>query len=322
MYLITTILIIVILVAIWIMKRKVTEHFFAPTPEGNIIVPPVDYGLAMKEIGSNLDREKRLIASLVPYYERLVGIAAGNKVDSSKVSSKEEMKAAAERERPGIRASIEKEEPGRVLPLFDLNKALNIIGSTERIPDEVKYIVSYMYLPTEVIIYKTTSEYLNKKCINVYKYLVTLGGPNSETGKVRGSSATSLGATISGFQDVGDVNISSASIKARGNLQDTLSQYTVTSKEQKKNISPEDIQMLYRISNTRIKKLEELQLGQTIFKEMVENFTKLNQLMTQIEGSNDKAYSSVIADGKTPEDALSAFTDMGNMKYAYLIHKN
>lgn len=329
MYLITTILLIVILAAIWLVTRKVKEKFangvgiiqgnyiaenFFAEPKGDIIVPPVDYGLAMKEIGSNLDREKKLITALVPYYERLVGIAAGNKVDPSKVSSKEEMKAAAEKERPGIRASLEKEEPGRVLPLYDINNALNAIGGTERVPDEVKYVVSYMYLPTEVLIYKSTAEFLNKKCISAYKYLSELGGKDG-AGKVRGSSAESLGATISGFQDI---NVSSASIKAKGNLQDILSQYTVASKENKLSIGPEQIQHLYRISVTRIKKLEELNLGPTILKEMVENFTKLNQLMTQLEQGNDKAFAAMAVDGKTPEEAINAFTDFES-KFAYLI---
>ena len=305
MYLITTIIVLVIISAIWLTIRKVEA--FISEPKGDIIVPPVDYGLAMKEIGDNLAREKKIVASLVPYYEKLVGIAAGNKVDPSKYKTKDEIKAAADRERPAIRTSIDKEEPGRVLPLYDINRALNKINGTERISDEVKYVVSYMYLPLAVDIYKTTAEYLNRKCIDVYKYLATLGGSNSETSKVRGSSADSLGATINGFEDLG--SFSSASIQAKGNLQDVLSQYTVGSTEKKINIGPEEIQNLYRISKTRILKLEELNLGPTIFKEMVDNFTKLNQLMTQLEGSNDKTYAAVIADGKTPEEALSAFTD-------------
>ncbi len=320
MYLITIILLLVIVSIVWLTIRKVEA--FASEIKGDIIVPPVDYGLAMKEIGDNLAREKKIIASLVPYYEKLIGIAAGNKVDATKFKSKEEMKAAADQQRPSIRASIEKEEPGRVLPLYDINRALNTISGMDRISDEIKYVVSYMYLPLEVLIYKTTAEFLNKKCMDVYKYLSNLGGSNSETAKVRGSSAESLGATISGFQNIGEINISSASIKAKGNLQDVLSQYTVKSKEQSINIGPEDIQQLYRISKTRILKLEELNLGPTIFKEMVENFTKLNQLITQLEGANDKTYAAVIADGKTPEEALSAFTDMGDIGYAYLIHKN
>ncbi len=305
MYLITTIIILVIISAIWLTLRKGVEAF-ASEVKGDIIVPPVDYGLAMKEIGDNLAREKKIITSLVPYYEKLVGIAAGNKIDSSKYKTKEEMKAVADRERPSIRASIEKEEPGRVLPLYDINRALNTISSVDRVADEVKYFVSYMYLPLEVVTYKTTAEFLNIKCIDVYKFLANLGGPNSDTAKVRGSSAESLGVTVSGFQDI---NISSTSIKAKGNLQDILSQYTVKLKEQSLNIGPEDIQQLYRISKTRILKLEELKLGPTIFKELVENFTKLNQLIAQLEKADDKTYAAVIADGKTPEEALSAFTD-------------
>ncbi len=331
MYLITTILLIVILAAIWLLTRKVkenfansvgiiqgnyfTENFFAE-PKGDIIVPPVDYGLAMKEIGDNLAREKKLIASLVPYYEKLVGIAAGNKVDPSKFNSKEEMQAAANSKRPEIRAALEKEEPGRVLPLFDINNALNTIAGSEKVADEVKYVVSYLYLPLEVVIYKSTAEFLNKKCMDTYNYLAQLGGKEG-AGKIQGSSAESLGATISGFQDT-DVNVSSASIKAKGNLQDIMSQYTVPSKENKMKIGPEDIQQLYRISTTRIRKLDELQLSQTILKELVDNFSKLNKLMTQLEQGNDKAYAAMMVDGKTPEEAINAFTDY-EQGYAYLI---
>ncbi len=335
MYLITTILLIVILAAIWLFTRKVkekfangvgiiqgnyiAENFFASPsgePKGDIIVPPVDYGLAMKEIGDNLAREKKLIASLVPYYEKLVGIAAGNKVDSSKYNSKEEMKVAANAKRPEIRAALEKEEPGRVLPLFDINNVLQKIAGTERVPDEVKYVVSYLYLPVEVAIYKSTAEFLNKKCTDAYNYLSQLGGKDG-AGKIQGSSAQSLGATISGFQDT-DINVSSASIKAKGNLQDILSQYTVANKEKRVSIGPEDIQHLYGISMTRIKKLEELQLSQTILKELVDNFSKLNKLMAQIEQGNDKAYAAMMVDGATPTEAINAFTDY-DQGYAYLI---
>ncbi len=329
MYLITTILLIVILAAIWLLTRKVKENFangvgiiqgnyiaenFFAEPKGDIIVPPVDYGLAMKDIGDNLARERKLVASLVPYYEKLVGIAAGNKVDPNKFQSKEEMKVATDAKRPEIRAALEKEQPGRVLPLFDINNALNKIAQSEKVADEVKYVVSYLYLPLEVVIYKSTAEFLNKKCIDVYNYMAQLGGKEG-AGKIQGSSAESLGATISGFQDI---NISSASIKAKGNLQDVLSQYTVPSKENQMKIGPEDIQQLYRISVTRIRKLEELQLSQTILKELVDNFSKLNKLMTQLEQGNDKAYAAMMVDGKTPEEAINAFTDY-DQGYAYLI---
>ena len=202
------------------------------------------------------------------------------------------------------------------MPLFDVNNALNAISKTERVPDEVKYFVSYLYLPKTVEIYKNTAEFLNTKCINVYKFLANLGGQEG-AGKIQKSSAESLGATISGFQDI---NISSASILAKGNLQDNLSQFAVTNKEKKINIGPDQIQLLYRISTTRITELESLNLGTTILKEMVNNFNKLNQLLEQIEkGGNENTFASIMVDGKTPEEAISAFEDIGTIPFAYLI---
>lgn len=315
MYLITIIVLLVIVFAIWYTIRRV-EGFFDSSASasglasGTIIVPPVDYGFAMRSINNNLTVERNVISQLVPYYEKIIGIAASNKVDPSKYSSKEELRVAINNEKPAIRTAVEKEGKGRVIPLYDIDRALKAITG---VPDEVKYAVSYMYLPLEVELYKTTAEFLNTKCLDIIKYFSSFD--NTGFSKIKGSTPASLGATISGFQDI---NVSSASIKAKGNLQDILNQFTIKDQKEKIVIDQSQIQDLYRISTTRIRRLEELALDKTIIIELSTNFGKLDQLMKQLEEGNDKAYAAIMVEGKGPIDAINAFTDFGSVPFAYL----
>lgn len=318
MYLITIIILLVIIFAIWYSLRRVESFIDATAPASaldnrDVVVPPVDYNFAMSEIGNNLIIERNLISKLVPYYEKLIGIAANNKVDPSKFSSKDELITAVNREKPAIRAAVDKEG---MIPLYDIDVAQKTIANLSGVPDEVKYIVSYMYLPLEVELYRSTIEFLNSKCLGLLKYF---SSTSTDVSGLKNSTPQSLGATISGFQDL---SISSASIKAKGNLQNIINQYTVKDVGQKKNIGPDEIQNLYRISATRIRKLQEFNLDNTILNEMITNFGKLDQLIKQLEQGNDKAFAAIMVDGKSPMDAINAFTDYGTVPFAYLNYRH
>jgi hypothetical protein len=288
-----------------------------------VIVVPTPQAEAMKAIEDNLAKERQLITTLLPFYNKVVTITAGNKAKVAKAPEgqdtipKETVEANTKAAEPKVRKDIDIEGQGKVAPLYDMNMVLEALDKSG-LSKAAIYKISYMFLPVKVDIYSTTATYLNTKAEELYKYLIDLGGPQTAT--VQGSSAESLGVTIkSGFADgpgaaccsVPDIVIDSNTIKTDKSLRQLVDQYKA------KPPTDQDIQTLYEISQTRRRLLDAGATARASIMEQVKtNFKKLEDLMMQMEESSDKAYSGVIADGKSPQAALDAFVDASNWSYA------
>lgn len=314
---ILVIAIIIIIIAAIIVKGL--EGFQSP----DVIVAPVPEGEAMKAIEVNLLKEREVISTLLPFYNKVVTITAGNKAkvatapEGQDTIPKETVERNTKAAEPQVRKDIEAEGQGKVAPLYDINMVLDALEKSGLTKAAI-YKISYMFLPSKVEIYETTASYLNSKAEELYKYLINLGGPQTSS-QVQGSSAESMGITItSGFLNgpqsccsVPDIKIDSAAIKTDKSLSQLVDQYKT------KPPTEQDIQTLYQISQTRRRLLDESQTRMATLMETTKtNFKKLEDLMTQMEQSSDKAYSGIIADGKSPQAALESFVDASNWSYA------
>jgi len=297
--------------------RSVLEGF---QNDNSVIVAPVPEGDAMKTIEDNLLKEREVISTLLPFYNKVVTITAGNKAkvatapEGQDTIPKETVERNTKAAEPQVRKDIEAEGRGKVAPLYDINLVLDALEKSGLTKAAI-YKISYMFLPSKIDIYESTTSYLNTKAEELYKYLINLGGPQTAS-QIQGSSADSMGITIkSGFADgpccsVPDIKIDSAAIKTDKSLSQLVDQYKT------KPPTPQDIQTLYQISKTRRRLLDESQVRMATLMETTKtNFKKLNDLMTQMEQSSDKAYSG-IAEGKSPQAALDAFVDASNWSYA------
>lgn len=313
-------LLIVIAICIGLIMYHKVDGFQDDNP---VIVPPTPQAEAMKAIEDNLAKERQLITMLLPFYNKVVTITAGNKAKIAKAPEgqdtipKETVEANTKAAEPQVRKDIDVEGQGKVAPLYDINMVLDALDKSG-LQKAAIYKISYMFLPAKVDIYTTTATYLNTKAEELYKYLISLGGP--QTAKVQGSSAESLGVTIkAGFTDgpgttccsVPDIKIDSTTIKTDKSLSQLVDQYKT------KPPTEQDIQTLYQISQTRRRLLDSGTSTRAQLMEQVQtNFKKLNDLMMQMEQSSDKAYSGIIADGKSPQAALDSFVDAANWSYA------
>lgn len=319
---ILVIAIIIIIIAAIIIKfaSKWNEMEGYSTEDNSVIVAPVPEGDAMKVIEDNLLKEREVISTLLPFYNKVVTITAGNKAkvatapEGQDTIPKETVERNTKAAEPQVRKDIEAEGRGKVAPLYDINMVLDALEKSGLTKAAI-YKISYMFLPSKVEIYESTASYLNAKAEELYKYLINLGGPQTAS-QVQGSSAESMGITItSGFLNgpccsVPDIKIDSASIKTDKSLSQLVDQYKT------KPPTPKDIQTLYQISQTRRRLLDESQTRMVVLMETTRtNFKKLDDLMTQMEQSSDKAYSGIIADGKSPQAALESFVDASNWSY-------
>jgi hypothetical protein len=305
------ILLFLIIILFYFFLRKTTEYFQV-APDMDIKPEVVSRDAAMKIIRQNFDKEYKIIKQLLLYYNKIVTAAAAAKTDKKEDIPKFE---------PEVRATIEKEQTGKVINLYELQRILNIINSFD-IDDSIKFSLYYMFLPKEVKIYYSTADYLNKKAVEIYKYLATMGGPKSEKNNPKGSTPESLGITRELFTDAKGCcpNAASAAtinVPGKGNLKDLIDN------TRKNPPSESDIQRLYNISNTREWKLKDsLKAGNfdNTMKEIDDNFKKLEALQNQLQNPSDEQVAGYISDGKPLTPSINGFMNYEGRdpKYAFL----
>ncbi len=289
-----------------------TKEYFQVDPSMDIKPEVVTRDVAMKRIRQNFDKENKLIKQLEPYYNKIVTAAATSKTDKKEDIPKFES---------DVRATIEKEQTGKVINLYDLQRILNVIDSFD-LDDSVKFSLYYMFLPNEVKMYYSTADYLNRKAVEIYKYLATLGGPKSEKNNPKGSTPESLGIIRELFADAKGCcpdtsSAASIQIPGKGSLKDIIDN------ARKNPPSESDIQRLYNISNTRDWKLNDsLKAGNfdNTMKEIDDNFRRLEALQNQLQNPSDEQVGGYISDGKPLTPSINGFMNYEGKdpKYAFL----
>lgn len=297
------ILLFLIIILFYFLMRKSIEYFQSGS---SMDIQPaiVSKETAITVIRQNFDKEYQLLKQLHPYYNKIVTAAATSKTDKKEDIPKFEAE---------VRQTIEKEQAGKVINLYDTMRIIDTIKSFD-LDESVKFKLYYMFLPKEVKMYYTTADYLNRKAIEIYKYLATMGGPKSEKNNPKGSTPESLGIVREMFQSnccENAANASTINVPGKGNLKDIID-------ENRKNPpSEDDIQRLYNITNTRMWRLEsENKTFANTMKEIDANFTRLEALQNQLQNPSDEQVGGYISDGKPLTPAISGFTNYS--QYAFL----
>ena len=307
------ILLFLVIILFYFLIRKTKEYFQSGSSTTDDIKPAVvSRDVAMQTIRQNFDKESALLKQLEPYYNKIVTAAATSKTDKKEDIPKFE---------PEVRKTIEKEQGGKVINLYETQRIINIINSFD-LDDSVKFTLYYMFLPKEVQAYYSTADYLNRKAVEIYKYLATLGGPKSEKNNPKGSTPESLGITRETFADAKPCCADSTAaatiqIPGKGNLKDLIDYY------RKNPPSESDIQRLYNITNTREWKLKDsLKAGNfdNTMKEIDDNFRRLEALQNQLQNPSDEQVGGYISDGKPLTPSINGFMNYegSDPKYAFL----
>ncbi len=283
----------------------------------------------IETIRKNFEEENKLIKELTPFYNLIVKNEAGKKSNKPGEYTKYE---------PEVRDSIANNQKG-VIPLFKVNQVLEVIASFDTLPTEAQLYLSYMFLPSTVNLYKTTTQYLYDTGSKYYETLSTLGGPNkSKKYDVRGATANSLGVSKNPEPDSEPMPTFKPAPMTDESFADccnkpTLADITTSDggdlkrqidKIKKSPLKPDDIETLLNKSNERIKSLNAM----TDLKPLIEKtravFQKLDSLTNSINsagpGAADKGIAKLV-EGQPLDKALEGFSNSHSewQQYSFLI---
>ncbi len=263
---------------------------------------------AMIEITKiNFKEEDKLIKELTPYYNLIVKNEAGKKTEQpgSDTSKYEDE----------VRKSIAISNPN-VIPLYNLNKILEVIQSLNHLPTEAQLYLSYMFLPQNVNNYLSTTQYLYDNGSKYYETLSTLGGPNkSKQYDVKGATPTSLG--ISGPEPENFTDCCN-----KPTINDIGGDFKLqVDKIQKTPLNDSIIEQLYNTSNDRIKLLNSINNLKQLLEKTRSVFNKLNSLVNSVNSSGSSnatntGYAKLVS-GESLDKALEGFTN--SEQYSFLI---
>lgn len=151
---------------------------------------------ALNGIRTNFEAEMAILRQLLPYYTVIVDTAA--KTVSAESGGGDLAAATAK-----VEAGIQKEAPGKVIAVRQSLDSIQDILGRAGVPDKVKYMAAYAYLPQNIATYGTTYDYLTGKAQQLYKNLNNMSAPAGAAPlpKVQGATAAKLGVSIQAFTD-------------------------------------------------------------------------------------------------------------------------
>lgn len=149
---------------------------------------------ALRAIQANFEAEVAILRQLLPYYTAIVDTAAKT------VSAEGGDLAAATAK---VETGIQKEAPGKVIAVRQSLDFIQDILGRAGVPDEVKYMAAYAYLPQNIDTYGTTYDYLTGKAQQLYKNLNNMSAPagGAPLPTIQGATAEKLGVSIQAFTD-------------------------------------------------------------------------------------------------------------------------
>lgn len=258
-----------------------TAEGFEPKPV------PVSRAEALSGIRTNFDAEQAILQQLLPYYTVIVDTAA-------KTISTDGMDLAKATDR--VEATIQKEAPGKVINVRQSLDSIKDIMARAGVPDEVKYMAAYAYLPQKIDTYGTTYDYLTVKAEQLYKNINNMSAPaaSAPLPKIQGTTAAKLGVSIQAFTDASG---------CCGPYNPILEKVN----DAYKSNSDKLLQEYYNISMTRRRALAAADLKE---KEATaaDIFARLATLQRQFAGADAGASASRILDGASLTTAVEGFS--------------
>ena len=245
---------------------------------------------ALNGIRTNFEAEMAILRLLLPYYTVIVDTAA-------KTISAEGMDLAAATAK--VETGIQKEAPGKVISVRQTLDSIQDVLGRAGVPDEVKYMTAYAYLPQNIATYGTTYNYLIGKAQQIYKNLNNMSAPAGAAPlpKVQGATAAKLGVSIQAFTDA------SGCCGAYNPILEKVN-------DAYKSNSDKLLQEYYNISMTRRRALaaatDDLKVKET---EAEDIFGRLAALQRQITGADSGKVVARVLDGSSLTTAVEGLMD-------------
>ncbi len=304
----TTLLIVLVIVGmiyfIVVHLSKKKEHFADPNQ------PPVPVEKALPQIKANLQEELNLIDKMTGYYNNFLESAAGSKAENPQ---------DIERAKKEVEQDMAKEAPGKIIRLPFVKALQEYLKTFTSAPEINRLYVAYLLLPSDINLYISTGDYLDKKGKQLYDFVASLG-KNTPTGgtKEEQQQRKELGETTSKVQgSTGTTFGTQKAFGGEGFQNPEMPDCCTKNKVESLKLNPKQISALYYVSQTRVRLLKDSSINATLDR-LADTYKKLNALQEQVKSGGGDTFAK-IAGGQSPETALTAgFTDY-NPKYAFLI---